>query len=172
MRMTLPRVGLSLAIGVFLLAACGAPPAPQETAHTTAPTAPATQESPVSINAEMVALVDHAGHELWNTEKAVPKTDADWANVEHHAIQLAAAGTLVSVAGTGIRDREWVQSAGWQKWSRAMSDAGMAARKAAQDKNLNALVAANSQLVDTCEGCHKEFKPDLPSEGIAHLHAH
>jgi cytochrome c556 len=76
------------------------------------------------------------------------------------------------VAGTGVRDREWVQSATWQKWSRAMSGAGMAAHKAAQDKNLNALVAANSQLVDACEGCHKEFKPDLPSEGIAHVHAH
>ena len=173
MRMTLPRVGLSLAICVFLLAACGAPPAPQqEAAQTPTPTAKATPESPVSINAEMVALVDHAGHELWNTEKATPKTDADWANVEHHATQLAAAGTLVSVAGTGVRDREWVQSAGWKKWSRAMSDAGMTARKAAQDKNLNALVAANSQLVDACEGCHKEFKPDLPSEGIVHVHAH
>jgi hypothetical protein len=72
--------------------------------------------SPVSINAEMVALVDHAGHALWNAEKIAPKTTAEWADVEHHAIQLAAAGTLVSVAGTGVHNREWVQSAGWQKY--------------------------------------------------------
>jgi cytochrome c' len=172
MRMTLPRVGLSLAIGTFLLAACNAPQAPQETAPPTTPTAAATPESPVSINAEMVALVDHAGHELWSAEKTAPKTEADWANLEHHAVQLAASGALVSVAGTGARDREWVQSANWQKWSRAMSNAGMAAHKAAQNKNLNALVAANGQLVEACEGCHKEFKPDLPSEGITHVHAH
>jgi len=53
-----------------------------------------------------------------------------------------------------------------------MSDAGMAARKAAQDKNREALVVANGQLVEACEGCHKEFKPTLPSEGIVHTHAH
>jgi cytochrome c556 len=53
-----------------------------------------------------------------------------------------------------------------------MSDAGAAALKASQSKNFEALVAANSQLVDACEGCHKEFKPALPREGIKHKHAH
>jgi hypothetical protein len=174
MTITPPRIGLTLALSTVLLSACSTPPAqPQEPAQTTAQSAAAaTPESPVSINAEMVALVDHAGHELWDAEKAAPTTEADWANVEHHAIQLAAAGTLVRAAGTGPNDRDWVQSPGWQKWAGAMSDAGVAARKAAQDKNLQALVTANGQLVESCEGCHKEFKPDLPSEGIAHVHAH
>jgi len=35
-----------------------------------------------------------------------------------------------------------------------------------------ALVAANRQLVESCEQCHKEFKPALPTEGIVHIHAH
>jgi hypothetical protein len=157
----------------LLLNACGGPPAQEQAPlPPTAQTAPVIRESPVSINAEMVALVDHAGHELWNVEKIAPRTDADWANVEHHAIQLAAAGTLISAAGTGVNDRDWVQSPGWQKWSRALSDAGMAGRLAAQEKNFESLVAANGRLVDACEGCHKEFKPDLPSEGITHVHGH
>jgi cytochrome c556 len=129
-------------------------------------------ESPVSINAAMVALVDHAGHELWDVEKAGPKANIDWLNVDHHAIQLASAGALVTIAGTGVNDREWVNSPNWQKWARAMSDAAMAARKAAEGKNRDALVAANGQLVEACEGCHKEFKPDLPSEGLTHVHTH
>jgi hypothetical protein len=33
-------------------------------------------------------------------------------------------------------------------------------------------VAANGQVVESCEGCHKEFKPDLPTEGIVHTHDH
>ena len=53
-----------------------------------------------------------------------------------------------------------------------MSDAAVAALKAAEGKNLDALVAADGQLVDSCESCHKEFKPELPSEGIVHTHAH
>jgi cytochrome c556 len=43
-----------------------------------------------------------------------------------------------------------------------MSDAGQAALKATEGKDLKALVAANGQLVESCEGCHKEFKPELP----------
>jgi cytochrome c556 len=122
----------------------------------------------------MVTIVDHAGHQLWDVEQSgrAPKTDAAWANLEEHATQLAAAGALVSLAGTGVNDIVWTNSAGWLKWSRALSDAGLAALKASQDKNMEALVAANGQLVDACEGCHKEFKPQLPSEGIVHAHAH
>jgi cytochrome c556 len=169
------RVG-SLALAASLLTTCSAP-APQQAepaqqAAESAPAPPAAPESPVSVNAEMVALVDHAAHELWDVEKAAPKAAIDWVNVEHHAIQLAAAGALVKTAGAGVNDRDWVRSPMWQKWAQAMSDAGMAARKAAQDTNRDALVAANGQLVDSCEGCHKEFKPDLPSEGITHTHGH
>jgi len=48
----------------------------------------------------------------------------------------------------------------------------MAALSAAEAKNQTGLVAANGQLVDACEGCHKQFKPALPSEGITHSHVH
>jgi cytochrome c556 len=128
----------------------------------------------VSINAVMVALVDHAGHELWSVEKegAAPKTDDAWAMVQEHAVQLAAAGPAISVGGTGPSDNIWVQSPDWRKDAQAMSDAAMSAVAAAKAKNFDELVAANGRIVDTCEGCHKQFKPDLPTEGIVHTHAH
>ena len=49
------------------------------------PVAPA-----ISINALMVAQVDHSAHVLWNVEQKgqAPKNDADWREVEHHAIQM------------------------------------------------------------------------------------
>ena len=75
-------------------------------------------------------------------------------------------------AGTGPNDVTLTQQADWKKWARAMSDAGLAAFKASQNKDFKALVAANSQLVETCEGCHKQYKPALPSEGIIHQHLH
>jgi cytochrome c556 len=122
----------------------------------------------------MVSIVDHAGHELWNAEREgqAPKTKAEWETLAEHATQLAAAGALVRVPGTGIQDRTWVATPGWQKWSHAMSDAALAALKATEAEDLPALVAANGQLVQSCEGCHKEFKPELPSEGVVHGHAH
>ena len=163
-------------VAACLAASCTAP-APVEqkpSAQPAAAVAAPPLRSPVSINAEMVTIVDHAGHQLWEAERPgnSPKTDAAWANLEEHATQLAAAGALVSLAGTGTNDIVWTDSAGWRKWSRALSDAGLAALKASQDKNMDALVAANGRIVEACEGCHKQFKPELPSEGIVHAHAH
>jgi hypothetical protein len=165
--------GIVVVAGAWLTAGCSSPaPVEQQKPAQPAAEAPAPIRSPVSINAEMVTFIDHAGHQLWDVERRAPKTTEDWANVEEHATQIAAAGTLVAVAGSGVHDREWVDTPSWQKWSRAMSDAGLAALKASQEKNLDGLVAANGQLVDACEGCHKEFKPELPSEGIVHSHTH
>jgi len=172
----LHNAGLISALGAYLAAGCGAP---TEQAQPSAQSGPAarsvpTVQSPVSINAEMVRVVDHAAHQLWNAEREgmAPKTDADWENIVEHATQIAAAGALIRLEGTGPNDRTFVQQADWQKFGAAISDAGLAALKAAEAKSQGALVSANGQLVEACEGCHKRFKPELPSEGITHSHAH
>ena len=172
--MNMKEATLCLA-GALLLAGCS--PSSQPPAQTEQPAPVATTPPsgpPVSINAQMVAVVDHAGHALWDVEKAgqAPKTDAAWETVAEHAIQMAAAGTLITLPGSGSNDLRLVQEADWGKWARAMSDAGMAAYQASEKKDFQALVAANSRLVESCEGCHKQYKPDLPSEGIAHQHMH
>lgn len=163
-------------VGAFVacFAACGAPaekPQPSAQTAVAASGAPAVQ-SPVSINAEMVRVVDHASHQLWNAEKEgmAPKADADWENIVEHATQVAAAGVLIRLEGAGPNDRTFVQQPDWQKFGADVSNAGMAALKAAEAKNQAALVTANGQLVEACEGCHKRFKPTLPSEGIMHSH--
>ena len=163
-------------LGVCLAAGCSAPakaPQPSAQGASTAASAPAVL-SPVSINAEMVRIVDHAGHQLWNAEKPemAPKTDADWENIVEHATQISAAGALIRLEGTGPNDRTFVQHPDWQKFATAVSTAGLAALKAAEAKNQQALVVANGQLVEACEGCHKQFKPALPSERITHTHVH
>jgi hypothetical protein len=171
-------VTLSLGAGVLLLVGCSAgsePPAqPAQTAQPAATYTPPPSGPPVSINAEMVSIVDHAGHALWDVEREgrAPKTPADWELVAEHAIQIAAAGTLITLPGTGPNDLTMTQQADWKKFARAMSDAGLAAFKASENKDMKALVAANSQLVEACENCHKQYKPSLPSEGIAHQHMH
>jgi hypothetical protein len=165
--------GLVGALGACLAVGCNSPAekSPQSPQGGTAASAPAVQ-SPVSINAEMVRVVDHAAHQLWNTEREgmAPKTDADWDNIVEHATQVAAAGALIRLEGIGPNDRTFVQQPDWQKFAADVSNAGIAALRAAEAKNHDALVTANGQLVDACEGCHKRFKPALPSEGIMHPH--
>jgi Cytochrome C' len=138
--------------------------------------APAASALPVplalSVNAEMVGLVDHAAHALWEVEREghAPKSDEDWTEVEDSAVQLAASGTLIALGGTGPADPGWAQLPDWKTLSRELRDAALAARTAAQGKNLEALVRANGQIVDVCESCHKAFKPQLPTEKILHRH--
>ena len=122
-----------------------------------------------SINALMVALVDHSAHEIWEAGSAQTLTGRDWQTVEQHAIQLIAAGTLVSLGGTGVADQGWVVAPAWQDWTQQMTDGALAALAAVEDHDQSALNDAGGVIVDSCEGCHEAFKPDSPTEGIMHI---
>lgn len=169
------RTGLvsSVVVAAFVLAGCSAPKQEPVAAPPPAP-APPVVKLPVSLNAAMVRLVDHSSHDLWEIEQKgkQPKTEADWENVEHHATQVILAGSTIQLEGTGVHDRTWVSDEKWQAAAKAMSEAGVAALKAAEARNFDGVVAANGQLAESCEACHKEFKPSLPSEGILHPHTH
>ncbi|MEO8255759.1 MAG: cytochrome c [Acidobacteriota bacterium] len=176
MTATVIKLGLFGVGGVFLLTACSGP-APVQAAPPVADVAvaaPATAKPEVSINEVMVALIDHAGHNLWDVEKKgqAPKSDADWQNVWEHAVQIAAAGPAITVGGTGSSDQAWVKSPAWHTYAQQMSDGAIGARNAAKSKDFDALVKANGQLVESCESCHKAFKPALPTEGVVHAHVH
>lgn len=122
-----------------------------------------------SINALMVALVDHAAHELWEAGSADRLTGRDWQTVEQHAIQLVAAGALLSLPGTGPKDKDWVATPAWQDWAQKLANGGLAALGAVQKSDQRALHAAGEAIVDTCFGCHEAFKPDAPTEGLMHV---
>lgn len=128
----------------------------------------------VSINALMVAVVDDVAHNIWDGgNKTTPLTDDEWLIVDEHATQLQAMATLTSMGGTGAMDRGWVAAPGWQDWSQKLRDVGVAVKAAADGKNQTALRRAGDTLVTVCEGCHDQFKPELPTEGIMHKgHGH
>jgi hypothetical protein len=152
----------------LLFAACSAQPAPPAAAL------PAPPAIGLSYNELMVTWIDNASHVLWDAEKEgfAPKNEADWIEIEDHAVQVAAAGALIQLPGTGTGDLKWSEAEGWKTNARLMSEAGRSALAAARARNLPSLIEANSKLVGTCEGCHKEFKPELPSEGILHQRPH
>ena len=122
-----------------------------------------------SINALMVALVDHSAHELWEAASAETLSAREWQTAEQHAIQLIASGTLISLGGTGVADAGWVKSPAWQEWTQAMTQGALAALTAVQNADQEALSEAGAAIIDSCEGCHQVFKPDLPTEGLTHI---
>lgn len=164
-----PSLWLLLSAGSLVLPACGgaqqSPPEAQQTTAATPVVAPA-----VSINDMMVDWIDHAAHALWNAEQSgqVPKDEKAWREIERHATQLAAAGATIALGGTGQADPGWARQPAWQTYSQQLTDAGLVAFKAARNRNISDLTKNNERLLATCESCHKEFKPDSPTEGRVH----
>jgi hypothetical protein len=166
----------SLAFGAILVQGCGGNADSMATADGAMDEAIRPGLAPAtSINAIMVGAVDHAAHHIWDLgrEGMAPETDQDWDEVWHAAVQLIAASTAITTGGTtGEMDAEWVSDPGWRTWSQAVMDAGVMAYDAALARDLDAVLAAGDPLVMACEGCHTQFKPDLPTEGIVHPHYH
>lgn len=154
---------------LLMIAGCS-PPAKTAQVATSAPVVAAAHETsitlPVSINAVMVALVDHASEPLWVDAYRGPKTPDEWRETEYDAYQMAISGKLIQLAGTGPSDADWVSQPEWKTYADDMSAAGMHALRAAQAKDLTGLGEAGDSLVAACEACHKKFKPGLTSMGI------
>ncbi len=152
-----------------LLGACA--PRESETAKATEPAATDVATAPmiklpVSINATMVALVDHASEPLWVDAYVAPTTEARWQEAQYNAYQLAVAGKLIQLEGTGPNDAVWVADPTWKAIAEELSAAGMDALSAAKATDVALLDKAGSRIVAACEDCHKKFKPDLPTMGL------
>jgi hypothetical protein len=169
-------VTFAVPLAITLVAACSPGSAPGGAPGTAEPAATADPAlmPRISINQLMVAVVDNAAHILWDVEREgmAPKDSSDWLEIENHAIQLAAAATLIQVGGTGQADMGWIRQVGWRDHADMMGGAAVAALEAARNRDLAALVKANGDLVASCETCHKAFKPELPSEGLLHQRPH
>ena len=155
-------------VALAALAAC-APETPEPQAATPAPAPVATAPAlklPVSINAVMVALVDHASEPLWLDAYEPPTSDDHWLEAQYDAYQMAISGKLIQIAGAGPNDADWVADPQWIKMADELSAAGMDALQATMIKDASMLNTAGDRLVAACEACHKQFKPGLTSMGI------
>ncbi|MEQ1582194.1 MAG: hypothetical protein ABL964_16520 [Steroidobacteraceae bacterium] len=139
-------------------------------AASTSPSAasPAAPTLHVSLNAVMVALVDHASDPIFMAATKPPKTEEEWRELEYNAYLMTASASTIQLAGTGPNDKAWVAQPAWKSFAEEMGAAGLQALGMAQEKNVSAIEAVGNRLVEACEGCHKAFKPDIPSMGIMH----
>jgi cytochrome c556 len=153
------RNALMVIGGALIVSACSAGPAQQAAPQATA------YKPVVTLNEIMVNIVDPHSHELWDASASsakAPQTDEEWRNIRHAAITLAAAGSLTMVSGNGPKDQVWRDQKDWAALSQAISDAGMAASLAVQNRNVAALSKAGDQLLQACLTCHKAYKELIP----------
>lgn len=130
---------------------------------------PADQASarlPVSINEVMASLINHSADPIWVASWRNPQSDDDWRELEHLARQLQVGGSLLTIPGTGPADAQWVANIGWRDYANQLSAAAAEAADAARARDVQAVSRAGDTIVDVCEGCHIDFKPDVPTMNI------
>ena len=169
---------LSLTATVLVISACKSPTPPP-------PPAPVFDTSR-TIKEVMKSMVEPAADTLWNsvatnvtetgTEVKVPKDDKDWVNVRREAIVLIEAMNLIAMPARHMappgtksdnpgselepdqiealvtQDRE-----SFTRLAHALQDTGVAALKAIDAKDTEALSNAGGDIDMACETCHTKY---------------
>ena len=134
---------------LVLLSACQSPTS--DTAENPVPT--------MSINDLMVTVVTPATDTLWGIED--PQTDEDWQVFIDAADIVIEAGKTIKVGGTGPDDNDWASDPAWDAFADRLIDAGVDARNAANNKDVEAMYTAGEVLYPPCEECHIQFHPGI-----------
>lgn len=154
---------------ILLLAACEQTTTGTAGSGTTRVNIPFTPE--VSINEVMVAQIDHAAHFIWEAaDPDTATTEIEWQEAEHHAIQIISSRSALSMGGTGVNDAMWITQRSWRDYVNQMNEGGLLALTSARARDRDGLARAGNILMASCEGCHQQFKPSIPTEGFFHRH--
>lgn len=124
-------------------------------------------QATVPMHDLMESLFDPTADAIWESvgtivtaegtfEKA-PQTDEEWDVVRAASINLAEAGNLLMLPQRSGGSDEWV------KLAQAMTEQSLRAKKAAEDKNKEALFNVGADLYESCVNCHKRFHPGVTS---------
>ena len=116
--------------------------------------APPDAPQPVATMKQLMLDVIHPASNalLLLINRGGPAGDKDWAEARRSALTLAESGNLLV-----IRNR----AAAWIADARLLSDAGAAAYKAAEAKDIKALAATSDRIDASCTTCHKQFRPTI-----------
>jgi hypothetical protein len=105
-----------------------------------------------TISQIMVAITLPYSDALLYIERNPPQNERDWETLQLQALMLAESGNLLMMKGRAKNQGQWMKDA------RMLVDAGAAAVKATRAKDIQAVLALNKQIVDSCITCHKQFR--------------
>ena len=112
-----------------------------------------------SVNEVMISIIAPATNTLWGIDD--PQTDEDWQVFIDAADAVIETVSEIKAGGAGPNDLQWAESPEWQAFADRLIAAGTDARKAAEDKDVEAMYAAGDILYPPCEECHIQFHPGL-----------
>ena len=90
-----------------------------------------------------------------------------WQAVENAAIALQETANLILIPGRSCENGKPVpvDQEDFQKWAANLREAGAASLKAAQAKNLDAMVDVSGTVSDACAMCHEKYRDTAETSG-------
>jgi hypothetical protein len=100
----------------------------------------------------MIDIIYPTSDALFYIERSPPKTEVEWNAIRNQALMLAESGNLLLMPGRARDQDEWVKD------TKLMIDAGTAAFRAAQKKDMAAILALSDDLSNSCIKCHLKYR--------------
>ena len=153
------------ASGACLVAAC--------VVVSCAPNKPAAPPPPYNVSLDvkevMGHVVDPAAWAVWHssgevttatgTQSLVPTTDEGWLAAESGAAAIAEAGNILMLPGRAQDQGDWM------KYARQLTEAGIAAKAAAEAKDGQRMFTTGAAIYQVCTDCHAKYViPFVPKD--------
>jgi hypothetical protein len=90
-----------------------------------------------------------------------------WEAIENSGLAIAESANLLTIPGRVCSNRKPVpvQNADWQQFVQGLREAGMAAYKAGQSKNMDTVIEAADTVTTACMNCHDVYREKTPAQG-------
>lgn len=181
---TLSFVTVVIALTAVLCAAIVSAQAPAARGRGAAPPAARAQQVHANLLQVMRAILFPNSNVIFSAQTQDPgsvKKDADgtssvnplagmyggWQAIENSGLAIAESANLLTMPGRVCSNGKPapVQNADWQQFVRGLRDAGMAAYKAGQAKNMDMVVEAADTMTTACMNCHDVYREKTPAQG-------
>ncbi len=100
----------------------------------------------------MDAMVVPGSDALFGVGRAEPDSEQAWIALRHQAVILAEAGRALTAPGRSRSDE-------WDAWSVAMSQAAESAADAIDARDVDGVLFAGGDIIESCTGCHRVYLP-------------
>jgi hypothetical protein len=181
---TLTFVTVVIALTAVLCAAMVSAQAPAARGRGAAAPAARAQQVHANLLQVMRAILFPNSNVIFSAQTQDPgsvKKDADgtssvnplagmyggWQAIENSGLAIAESANLLTIPGRVCSNGKPapVQNADWQQFVRGLRDAGMAAYKAGQSKNMDMVVEAADTMTTACMNCHDVYREKTPAQG-------
>ena len=118
-----------------------------------APSAQPPASKPVGTMSElMIDVIYPTSNAVFYIFREPPKNEVEWDAFKTQALTLAESGNLLMLPARARDQDKWMADA------KLLVDVGTAAYRAAQAKNMDAILALNDQLNTACVQCHQDYR--------------